>query len=147
MRCTTELKSLQKEITPIFRRWPAHVFVDGHSMFVALYKSGHSRRNCFGRPKHGIDLGHTGHYNNLTNPETVIVDNWVILYGVPTFVFVKNGRAVHVEVLSLCVRKFTKTAYHLQTNGEVEHLTRAIVAHLQNKKQNITRAETSKYSS
>lgn len=65
--------------------------------------------------------------------ETVLLDNWILPYGIPNYVLTDNGpQFVSKYFMTLCLflgfKKLTNTAYHRQTNGQVERYNSMLIA-------------------
>lgn len=63
-----------------------------------------------------------------TNAATGFADNWVITYRSSTYVLTGKDRVT----VCLGLKEFTTTAYHPQTNDQLERFNRTIVTGLRN---------------
>lgn len=76
----------------------------------------------------------TGHVTS-TNVAYIVFNDWVIPYGIPTYILTDNGtQLTSKSFATLCThlgtKQLTTTAYHPQTNGQVERYNKTIVTRL-----------------
>lgn len=72
---------------------------------------------------------------NPTGIETIFLDNWVMTYGIPSYVLTDNGlqflkKLVTTLCLLLGVKRLTRTANPPQMDGQAERFIRTAVARL-----------------
>lgn len=111
--------------------------------FVAIVILGPSPRAASGN-QHGVIV--TNRYSKTTRTfpivkatsthmATIILDNWILRYGVPNYLLTDNGAqfvSIFFTMLSLLlgIKKLMTTTYHLQTNGQVECYNCTVVARM-----------------
>lgn len=67
--------------------------------------------------------------------ETIFLDNWILLFGIPNYILSNNGPEFVGELFTmLClflrVKKLTNSANHLHTNSKDERYNRPVTARL-----------------